>query len=170
MKRTIHCKNCNHKFEYNINNMDDMKNISCPKCRNKITDTKEKIEYESSSGKFEDKFSNFLGGLFTFSRWFYIIASVLGIILYCFKLYTISFTVSILCLLFYAIEKILHICVFRLAIALIPILLIILRAKYHLPYVRDITLSVHITFLIESIIRFIKMLIFSKIIKWASKY
>ena len=172
MKKTIHCKNCNHKFEYNINNMDDMNNISnmtCPKCRSKITAKKEEVSYTTNDvGNFEDKLGNFLGALFTFSRWFYIFAPILGIVLYCFKLYMLSFSISIICLLFFVIEKILHISVFRLAIVLIPILLIIFRAKYNLPYIRDIALAVNITFLVESIIRFIKMLIFSKLIKWAS--
>ena len=170
MKKTIHCKNCNNKFEYTINNMDELKSITCPKCRNKITNEKEEIKHENTSKNFEDKLGNFLGAVFTFSRWFYIIASVLGITLYCFKLYKISFVVSIICLVFFVIEKIIHISVFRLAIVLIPVLLIIFKAKYDLPYIRDIALSVNITFLIESILRFIKMLIFSKIIKWASKY
>ena len=168
MKKTVHCKNCNNRFEYNINNMDDMKNITCPKCRNKITNQKEEVQYKNNSKDFEDKLANVLGAIFTFSRWFYIFASILGIVLYCFKLYTFSFIISIICLVFFVIEKILHISVFRLAIVLIPVLLIILKAKYDLPYIRDIALAVNITFLVESILRFIKMLIFSKIIKWAS--
>ena len=175
MKKTIHCKNCNNRFEYNINNMDDMNNmnnITCPKCRSKITskteDVSNKTNNSTNSGNFEDKLANFLGAIFIFSRWFYIFASILGITLYCFKLYNLSFIISVICLIFFIIEKILHISVFRLAIILIPILLIVFRAKYNLPYIRDIALAVNITFLVESIIRFIKALIFSKIIKWAS--
>ena len=37
MKKNIHCTNCNHRFEYTINNMDELKSITCPKCRQKIT-------------------------------------------------------------------------------------------------------------------------------------
>ena len=172
MKKTVHCKNCNNKFEYSINNMDDMNNmnnITCPKCRSKVSNKTETVSYKTNnSGNFEDKLAKFLGALFIFSRWFYIFASILGITLYCFKLYKLSFIVSVICLIFFVIEKILHISVFRLAIILIPILLIIFRAKYNLPYIRDIALAVNITFLVESILRFIKALIFSKIIKWAS--
>ena len=45
-----------------------------------------------------------------------------------------------------------------------------LVGKYDLPYSRCFSLATCISFLIESIFRFIRMLIVSKIIKWASKY
>ena len=170
MKKNIHCKNCNHKFEYNVNNMDDLQNITCPKCRQKITIKKINNNYNNDNSSFEDKLGNFLAGFTIFSRWFYLLASIAAIVLYCFKIYNITFVLSILCLVFYLFERILHISFFRILIYLIIILFIYLKARYDLPYIRCLSLATSISFLIESVLRFIKMIIFSKIIKWASKY
>ena len=169
MKKNIHCKNCNHKFEYNVNNIDDLKNITCPRCRQKIT-TKNSSNDNNSNSNFEDKLANFLAGFTIFSRWFYLLASILGIVLYCFKLYNITFIMSIVCLIFYIFERILHVSFFRILIYLIIVLFIYLKARYDLPYIRCLSLATSISFLIESVFRFIRMIIFSKIIKWASKY
>ena len=169
MKKKVHCKNCNHKFEYSVNNKNDLENITCPKCRKKITSNNNAI-YSNANDNFEDKLGNFLAGFTMFSRWFYLLASITAIILNCFKIYNISFILSIVCLVFYLFERILHISFFRILIYLIVILFIYLKARYDLPYLRCFSLATSISFLLESIFRFIRMLVFSKIIKWASKY
>lgn len=174
MKKSIHCKNCNYKFEYNVNNMDDLKNVTCPKCRQKITikskDDNNHNNHNNENSNFEDKLGNFLAGFTMFSRWFYLLAAIVGIVLYCFKIYSVSFILSIICLVFYLLERIFHISFFRILIYLIILLFIYLKARYDLPYIRCLSLATSISFLIESVLRFIRMIIFSKIIKWASKY
>ena len=150
--------------------MDDLENVTCPKCRQKITTKKINNNYNNDNSNFEDKLGNFLARFTMFSRWFYLSASIVGIVLYCLKIYNISFILSIISLCFYLFERIFHISFFRILIFLVIIIFIYLRAKYDLPYLRSISLATNISFLIESILRFIKMFIFSKIIKWASKY
>ena len=171
MKINIHCKNCNHKFEYTVNNNSDLEGVICPRCRKEVSTRKNdnSNNYKNDSN-FEDKLANFLAKFTMFSRWFYLLASILGITLYCFKFYSITLIISIISLVFYTFERILHISFFRILIYLIIIFFIYLLARYDLPYSRCFSLATCISFLIESIFRFIRMLIVSKIIKWASKY
>ena len=171
MKKNIHCKNCNHKFEYIVNNKEDLENIKCPKCRQRITKSNSNNnDYNNKNDNFEDKLANFLSRFTFFSRWFYFLSSILGIILYCFNLYSISLIISIVCLVFYIFERIFHVSFFRILFYLVIIIFIYLKARYDLPYLRCFSLATCISFLIESILRFVRMLILSKIIKWASKY
>ena len=58
MKFTGHCKNCNYRFEYAVNNNSDLENIVCPKCRTRFNSKNDNQNYYNN--KFEDKFSDFM--------------------------------------------------------------------------------------------------------------
>lgn len=83
MKKSGYCGSCDFEFEYEINSMDDLKNVICPRCNQKINPKSKKYVPLT---KTEKTMGNVTYTVINIYYYFYLVTSILGLIFYFFKL------------------------------------------------------------------------------------
>ena len=83
MKKQGYCEYCDLEFDYEVNNMNDLKNVTCPKCNNKINPKSKKIIPLTKTEKTVDNIANTIINIYFY---FYLVTSTLGLIFYFTKL------------------------------------------------------------------------------------
>lgn len=101
MKKSGYCLKCDFEFEYVINNINDLNNVLCPKCSNKIDVNRKKVIPSSKFVKNVDKISH---GLIDFWYYFYLIFSVIGLVSFYLGFNKFLIIFSIISLVVYFIE------------------------------------------------------------------
>ena len=167
MKKKFHCKNCNNSFEKNINSVDDLNNITCPKCMNKI-DGSNHYNITSDISNTSGKYDGVILRLFNIFRYSFIIPAILGIVLYHtgnnFGLYICA----IVSALMYIIFRLIDISILP-SILITSIISVLICFKIHHQYYDSIALGVCYGIMASMVLRWIRMFIFSMIIRAISK-
>ena len=83
MKKLGYCEYCDLEFDYEVNNMNDLKNITCPKCNKKINPNKKKYVPLTKTEKTVDNVAHTIINIYFY---FYLVTSILGLIFYFTKL------------------------------------------------------------------------------------
>lgn len=79
MEKLGYCESCDSEFKYEVNNMNDLKNVTCPKCNNKINPKSKKIIPLTKTEKTVDNIANTVINIYFY---FYLVTSTLGLIFY----------------------------------------------------------------------------------------
>lgn len=82
MKKLGYCEYCDLEFDYEIKNMNDLKNVTCPKCNKKINPNKKKYVPLTKTEKAVDNIANTVINIYFY---FYLVTSALGLIFYFIK-------------------------------------------------------------------------------------
>lgn len=83
MKKLGYCEYCDLEFDYEIKNMDDLKNVTCPKCNRSVNPKSKKIIPLTKTEKTVDNIANTIINIYYY---FYFVTSILGLIFYFTKL------------------------------------------------------------------------------------
>ena len=103
MKKCGYCIDCDYEFNYSINSMNDLSNILCPKCGNKIDINSKKKVYTSKGVLVFDKTVH---KLLDFYYYFYFILSIIGLVGFYLGFNKLLFICSIISFIVYFIELI----------------------------------------------------------------
>ena len=79
MKKRLYCRYCNNEFEKEINNMKDLKNITCPNCKKQVSDKDRKPEVVTKTDR---KVESFAYTIINIYFYFYFVTSTLALIFY----------------------------------------------------------------------------------------
>ena len=93
MKKLGYCGYCDLEFEYEIKNMDDLKNITCPKCKRSVNPKSKKYVPLTKTEKTVDNVAHTIINIYYY---FYFVTSILGLIFYFTKLTKLFEITSIL--------------------------------------------------------------------------
>lgn len=103
MKKQKYCEDCNQKFEYIVKNINELNEITCPKCGKKTNKDYKKTEPPS---KLEKKLDKIIHKILNFYYYFYFIFSVIGIIGHLLEINKLLIISTIICITMYIIELI----------------------------------------------------------------
>ena len=90
MKKQGYCKYCDLEFEYEVNNMNDLKNVTCPKCNREVNPKSKKYVPLTKTEKTVDNIANTIINIYYY---FYFVTSTLALIFY-FTHYTKLFEIT----------------------------------------------------------------------------
>ena len=79
MKKKLYCRYCNLEFEKEIKTMEDIRNITCPKCKKKVSDKDRKPEVVTKTDRKVENIANTLMNIYFY---FYFVTSTLSLIFY----------------------------------------------------------------------------------------
>ena len=79
MKKLGYCEYCDLEFDYEVNNMNDLKNVICPKCNKKINPNKKKYVPLTKGELAVDNIANTIINMYFY---FYLVTSILGLTFY----------------------------------------------------------------------------------------
>lgn len=79
MKKQGYCSNCDLEYDYEVNNMNDLKKVTCPKCNKKVNPNSRKPVKET---KTERTVGNIAKTIINIYYYFYFVTSLLGLIFY----------------------------------------------------------------------------------------
>lgn len=77
VRKRGYCLKCDFEFDYVVNNMNDLNNLLCPKCGNRIDVNSKKVVPPSKFSKNADKIAY---KVLDFYYYFYLIFSIIGIV------------------------------------------------------------------------------------------
>ena len=83
MKKLGYCEYCDFEFNYEVNNMNDLKNIACPICNRKVNPKSKKIILLTKGEKTVENVAHTIINIYYY---FYFVTSTLGLIFYFTKL------------------------------------------------------------------------------------
>ena len=83
MKKHGYCDYCDLEFVYEVNNMNDLKNVTCPKCNKRINPKNKKYVPLTKTDR---KVENIANTIINIYFYFYLVTSTLGLIFYFTKL------------------------------------------------------------------------------------
>ena len=95
MKR--YCTKCKEDFEFDIKSMKDLDNLYCPKCGEKI-DMESRHPTDPSIARNEETLGKVMMHLTQFAYMFYLIMAAIGIIGFGFRIYTLVYSTTFICL------------------------------------------------------------------------
>ena len=159
MKKEGYCDKCDLKFTYEIKNMNDTKNVKCPKCNSDVTGKTAPIKVT----KIEKAVGNTANVLIDIYFYFYLIFSIIGLITYYIglnKLFIVSF---IIMMILYVIELLLG-----YTRNIFGTLGIIIGGIIGYIFLNNIPLGITYVFLISGIIKLIINFILNVIIRKCS--
>ena len=160
-----YCNKCDYEFEYKLNSINDLDNLKCPKCNEKVSPKSKKLRIPT---KHEEKMDNILYGILHFLRIIYLFIAIIGIIGYFHHHETLLIICTVLCVVLYSIERIIGLN--YLSFLLIATILSFIICINKIGGVVDcIFLSICIGFAVSTVIREIYILIIDFIFYMAEK-
>ena len=79
MKKRLYCRHCKNEFEKEIKTMNDIRNITCPKCNKIVNEKDRKPEVVT---KKEENIENLVNTLVNIYFYFYFVTSILALVFY----------------------------------------------------------------------------------------
>lgn len=79
MKKRLYCRYCKFEFEKEIKTMNDIRNITCPKCNKIVNEKDRKPEVVT---KTEENIENLVNTLVNIYFYFYFVTSILALVFY----------------------------------------------------------------------------------------
>ena len=104
MKKLGYCPSCKLEFEYNVNNMEELNNVFCPNCNNRVSNNYVRPKTLSKADRVAGSiFSKILKIYF----WFYLIISIIALSFYLIGLTNLFIITTSIALALYVIELLL---------------------------------------------------------------
>ena len=159
MNKKGYCNICNMEIDFKINSLEDLNDAHCPKCNNKIN-LKMKESISSTSKPLSKRASK----IYNFWYYFHFIFSIIGLVLFYFKMNTFGLIISIINLIVHMAESMIGLnrnYLGTIGLIICSIISIIITKNLTI----GIGIGISITFIITSIIQFIINTIFNFLFK-----
>lgn len=115
-----YCTNCNKEFDFPIKSMTDLDNLVCPQCHNPIDKNSRKPVDNSGTEQTEAFIGNTLATVFSFFYLFYLCFSIAGVLGYIFKIYSLEYWCTGICIGVYILQTMLRCNTFPMGMFLLP--------------------------------------------------
>lgn len=160
-----YCTNCQKEYDFKITSMEDLDNLVCPVCGNKIDKNSRKPVETGKNGKTaESTIGNVVGGYFTIKYYLHFVLALIGLIAFFLHMNGLLYFMASACVITWLSQFLFGRISFLSGLLFIPLGAII-GAVVIKGLLRGICLGIVVVFILRHLIRGFNYFILAKLIK-----